>query len=57
VSAADPTTPATAEERAIEAALRRIALDEGPLGGHPAYRSAWRRQAARENVDTLPERP
>ena len=57
MSAADPTTPATAEERAIEAALRRIALDEGPLGGHPAYRSAWRRQAARENVDTLPERP
>ena len=39
-----------AERLAIEAALR-IAEEHGPLAGHPAYRSAWRRQAALELVD------
>ena len=38
------------ERLAIEAALRVVERD-GPLGGHPAYASAWRRQAARELVD------
>ena len=38
------------EELAIAAALRVVEQD-GPLAGHPAYRSAWRRQAAREQLD------
>ena len=36
-----------AERRAIEAALRKV----GPLAQHPAYTSAWRREAAKEQVD------
>ena len=36
-----------AERRAIAAALRKV----GPLAQHPAYTSAWRREAAREQVD------
>ncbi|MGI9116164.1 MAG: hypothetical protein ACR2JV_00830 [Gaiellales bacterium] len=39
------------EELAIAAALRVVERD-GPLAGHPAHRSAWRRQAAREQVDS-----
>ena len=39
-----------AERLAIEAALR-VVEEDGPLAGHPAYRSAWRRQAASELVD------
>lgn len=38
------------ERRAIEAALRIVEQD-GPLAGHPGYRSAWRRAAVLEQVD------
>ena len=41
---------AAAEQRAIDAALAIVERD-GPLSGHPAYRSAWRQQAAREQID------
>ncbi len=41
---------AAAEQRAIDAALAIVERD-GPLAGHPAYRSAWRQQAAREQID------
>ncbi len=38
------------EEHAIAAALRVVGKDV-PLGSHPAYGSAWRRTAAREQLD------
>jgi len=41
---------AASEQRAIDAALAIVERD-GPLAGHPAYRSAWRQQAAREQID------
>ncbi len=41
---------AAAEQRAIDAALVIVERD-GPLAGHPAYRSVWRQQAAREQID------
>jgi hypothetical protein len=41
-----------AERRAIAAALKKA----GPLAQHPAYTSAWRKQAAREQVDSGMER-
>lgn len=50
-----PSTP-SAEERAIERALRAVEEQQGPVGGHPAYRSAWRRTALREAVDCGVER-
>ncbi|GEM_PF-1875377 len=41
---------AAREQRAIAAALRIVEQD-GPLAGHPAYASAWRRTASREQLD------
>ncbi len=46
----DAKQTAGAEQRAIAAALR-VAGKDVPLGSHPAYGSAWRRTAAREQLD------
>ncbi len=50
-----PATP-SAEQQAIRRALRTVEERQGPVGGHPAYQSAWRRTALREAVDCAVER-
>jgi hypothetical protein len=51
VSHIDERDEAKAREELAVAAALRVVEQEGPLAGHPAYRSAWRRQAAREQLD------